>query len=436
MTAINRAVAGRHSAGRGAGDRPLPAQAPAGGLISAGPLWMRVVPPLAALLVMLCGIDGASYDYDEAATLSAVHRSFSQLLAMLRSIDAVHGPYYVLIWVVARLGGTSELAIRLPSALAMVVAAAGVTAIGRRLVSPRAGLAAGLVFVALPMVSFYGQDARPYAIMTAFGTFGSYALLRVLEAEPGRRRRGWLVVYAACMAGLGLAQVFALLLITAHAVTVTVRCLSRREPGRWSLALGWLIAVLFAIAAGSVILALGWKQRGSLNTMTYLPWWTRLYGLFGSGWLELALAVALTSGIAASALRGRLRGNWPGGLVALCLPWLVLPPVLLLVASTNYYSPLYAVRYVAYCVPAIALLAGAALDALGWAAGAAGLIAIVLAGLHLQLSERGPGGHGWDIRTADRIIAAHRRPGDAVLYGQLVTQYQQIRLPLRAGVIA
>ena len=237
------------------------------------------------------------------------------------------------------------------------------------------------------------------------------------------------MAYAACMAGLGLAQVFALLLIAAHAVTVVLRCLSRREPGRWSLVLGWLAAVVFAIAAGSAILALGWKQRESLHMMTYLPWWTRLYGLFGSGWLALALAVAMTSGIAVSALSGRLRGSWPTGLVALCVPWLVLPPVLLLVASINYYSPLYAARYVAYCVPAIALLAGAALDALGWAAGAAGLIAIVLAGLPLQLSERGPGGHGWDIRTADRIIAAQRRPGDAVLYGQLVTQYQRFAYP-------
>ena len=366
MTSKIRTVVGRLSGGKGAteSDRPLANQPvtskPSG--FSAGPLWMRIVPPLAALVVMLSGIEGASYYPDEAATLSAVHRSFSQLQSMLYNVDAVHGPYYMLIWVVARFGGTSELAIRLPSALAMVVAAAGVSAIGRRLVSPRAGLAAGLIFVGLPLVSFYGQDARPYAIMTAFATLASYALLRALEAGHGRRRSGWLMAYAACMAGLGLAQVFALLLITAHAVTVALRCLSRREPGRWSLVLGWLAAVVFAIASASAILALGWEQRNTLVFMVNLPWPTSLNQLVGSNTVVLALGVTLACGIVASALTGRLRGSGPGGLAALCVPWLVLPPVLLLVISMS--SPAFAVRFVAYCFPAIALLAGAALEAL------------------------------------------------------------------------
>ena len=101
--------------------------------------------------------------------------------------------------------------------------------------------------------------------------------------------------------------------------------------------------------------------------------------------------------------------------------------MLLLVISMS--SPAFAVRFVAYCFPAIALLAGAALDALGWLAGTAALIAIVLAGLPLQLAERAPSGHGSDIRLVDQIIAAHRRPGDAVLYGTLAAQYRQFAYP-------
>src|SRR5260370_2878856 len=132
------------------------------------------------------------------------------------------------MWVVVRLGGSSELATRLPSVLATAVTAAGVAALGRRLVSPRAGLAAGLIFASVPYVTFYAQFARPYAIMTAFATFASYALVRVLDAHPGHRR-GWLVAYAAFLAGLGLVQVFALPLIGAHAVTGVLRC---RPGGR------------------------------------------------------------------------------------------------------------------------------------------------------------------------------------------------------------
>ena len=85
---------------------------------------------------MLWGIGARSYWGDEADTVSAVSRSLPQLARLLGHIDAVHGLYYLVLWPVARVGGTSELVTRLPSAVAMAAAAAGVTAIGRRLVSP------------------------------------------------------------------------------------------------------------------------------------------------------------------------------------------------------------------------------------------------------------------------------------------------------------
>ncbi|HEY7144617.1 MAG TPA: hypothetical protein VH637_10240, partial [Streptosporangiaceae bacterium] len=44
----------------------------------AGPAWMRVLPSLVMAAAGLWGIGGASYWRDEAATLTAVHRSFGQ----------------------------------------------------------------------------------------------------------------------------------------------------------------------------------------------------------------------------------------------------------------------------------------------------------------------------------------------------------------------
>ena len=130
--------------------------------LDAGPLWMRILPPVAMFAIALWRITGPSYWRDEAATMTAVARPFPQLLRMMGHVDAVHGVYYMIIWVVARLGGDGELVTRLPSAVAMACAAAAVAALGRRLVSPRAGLAAGLLFAALPQISLYGQEAgRP-----------------------------------------------------------------------------------------------------------------------------------------------------------------------------------------------------------------------------------------------------------------------------------
>ena len=116
--------------------------------------WLALIPGLITLLVALDRIGGPSFTRDEGATLLAVHRSFPEMLRMVGNVDVVHTAYYSLIWVVTRLAGSGEVAVRAPSAVAMAVAAAGVTLLGQRLVSGHAGLAAGLVFAAFPSVSY------------------------------------------------------------------------------------------------------------------------------------------------------------------------------------------------------------------------------------------------------------------------------------------
>ena len=106
---------------------------------------------------MLWRIGVPSFWRDEGATLSAAHRSFPQLIRMLGHMDAVHGTYYLLIWLLVRVAGSGELALRLPSAVAMAAAAGLLTALGRRLAGPAAGLAAGLSFAA----DTRGQLVRP-----------------------------------------------------------------------------------------------------------------------------------------------------------------------------------------------------------------------------------------------------------------------------------
>jgi len=437
------------SGGQAAGASAKRGRAPRAGF-DAGPRWMMALPPAVTFVIMLWGITGASYWRDEAATLSAVQRPLGNLLQTLGNIDAVHGAYYLLIWVAVRLGGTGELVTRLPSALAMAGAAAAVAALGRRLISPRAGLAAGLVFAVLPEVSLYGQNARPYAIVVALAALASYLLVRAMQDDRGARHR-WLAGYAACLAALGIVDIFGLLLIPAHAVTVALRCLragaaarpgeaagqgqaarageaaGHGEAGRpgeagarqasRSLALGWLAAAVAGTLLASPVLALGFVQRGTLSWLSPpgLGAVTGLHQLVGPVLMADAVILVITAGIVVSALAGqeRLRANWPGSVLALSLPWLVLPPAILLAGSL--ITPLYTFRYVLLCLPAVALLAGAGLASLGWVAGTAALVVIALLGVPAQLKARGPDGHGDNVRQADRIVAAHARPGDAVL---------------------
>ena len=368
---------------------------------------------------MLWGIQGSSYWRDEAATLAAVHRSAGQLIAMLGHVDAVHGAYYLLIWAVVRVGGTGEFVTRLPSALAMAAASAGVAAIGDRLVSPRAGLFAGLLFAELPKVSWFGQGTRSYAMVVAFATAASYLLVRTLDAGESRRR--WLAAYAACLAALGLANVFALLIVPAHGLTVALagRQARRRADGSRPPSLAsWAMVAGLAVAAVTPLMVLAFHERGQIGWIqdAQTGGLSSVRQLVGPLALFELMILIMACGIMLSALRGpaAVVAEWPPRLPALCLPWLLLPPAVLLAGSL--IQPVYTFRYILFCIPAVALLAGAALAAIGRTAGTVALVMVMLTGLPAQFAERLPDGHGDNIRGIDRVIAANAHPGDGIYY--------------------
>jgi mannosyltransferase len=381
---------------------------------------MQVAPPLVTLAVMLWGLTESSYSRDDSATLSAVQRPFGALLAMLGKIDAVHGAYYVLLWPIVHAAGSGEVTTRLPSAAAMAVAAAAITGIGRRLVSPAAGLAAGLMFAIVPAVSLYGQTIRPYALTVGFAAAASYLLVRALAAAAsGSAAGGWLLAYAACLTVLGYLHIFALLLILAHAVPVgraTLRQHAEAALGR-RLAGEWLAAAACAFVLTVPVIWISMAQRA--NSGWGYSVWTNivsLTNLIGSPLMALAVALAVLCAITAGAVAGqaRLRASWPADLVALCVPWLIVPPAILIAVSQ--IAPIYMFRYIVFCAPAAALLAGTALAALGWRAGIAAFAIIAVLAVSAQLKERTPTGHGEDVRGVDQVIAADMRPGDVLMY--------------------
>jgi mannosyltransferase len=379
---------------------------------------MRALPPVVAVGVMLIGITVPSYWRDEAATLAAVRRPFGDMIRMLGTVDAVHGAYYIVAWVVVRLFGTGEFALRLPSVFAMAVAALFVAAIGSRMVSPRAGLFAGLLFAVVPDVSLYGQDARSYAMVTAMATIASYVLIRALGAWHGHQRRWW-IIYAVSVALVGILNIFGLLLVAAHGVTVLLRMIRPEEgQSRRALLLRWLAAACAGLLVSSPLIVLGWMQRGQLSWLV-APGYAGLQSvtkLIGPPIMSFTVLAVVIAGIAITMVRspGRKWPAWISTLPGVCLPWLILPAAILLIGSA--VTPVYNFRYILFCVPAAVLLGGAGLAALGRVGGTAALVLVAIFSLNSQVFFRTPGGHGDDIRQADQLIAATAKPGDVVLY--------------------
>lgn len=382
-------------------------------------MWARLLPPLAGLVVYLWGITTPSFWRDEAATIAAVQRPYPDLLAMLGHVDAVHGLYYSIMWPLVHLFGPSELVLRLPSALASVVAVVFVAAIGRRVVSPWAGLASGLTFVILPVTTRYAQEARPYAMVITLATVATYLLVRVVQAEPEVVRR-WLIGYGAGLALLGMMNIFGLLIIPAHAVTIAAHYWRRLgDPSVRRLAVGWVLAAVFGIVVSGPQLVLGWLERGQIawlavNTSSTGP--ETVIALPGS--IMVSVAAVLVVGVAVilslDMPAQRRSAKWPAMLAEVSLPWLIVPPAILFAASV--VKPIYTSRYILMCIPALALIAGVAIAALGRYAGPVAAAIILVAGLNAQTIDRMPYGHYDNVRALDQIVSSEKQPGDVVVY--------------------
>ncbi|MER5640693.1 glycosyltransferase family 39 protein [Kitasatospora sp. NPDC002227] len=356
-------------------------------------------PFLLSLVLGLWGITRqGSIWRDEVVTVQVAHRSLPELWRLLGGIDAVHGLYYLLLHGVFALWDGGLVALRLPSVLATALAAALLADLGRRLAGAAAGLAAGLVFALLPAIQQYAQEGRSYALVTAAVVLAGWQLVRARQRPGGW---AWAGYGLAVLLG-GLLHEFAVLAVAAHGVSMLWARAGRR------VLLGWALAVAGAAAGLAPLAVLSGRQADQVG-------WITTPGL-ADVW-----APALTSAV--GALCWWLLGRGPAAALAVVgLPWLVVPPAVLILVS--YLDPLYVDRYVVFSYAGLALLVGGVLarglQALpGRARRVVAVLAVpaaVAALLPVELGLRAPGARPNDVAAAARAVQELARPGDAVLF--------------------
>ena len=430
------------------------------------PDWLVVAgPAAAALAVGGYRLGGPSLWRDEAFTISASQRSIGRIFPLLWHVDAVHGPYYLGLHFVVSLLGASAVALRLPSVLGMGVAAGFTAAVGRRLARTAAlpapavtGLLAGLLFAAAPQTTYYAQDARPYGPVIMFAVIAAYLLIRA--TDDGRWR--WWAAYGAAIALTGLFNLFALLLVAAHGVTLLQAARARRAarareadgpgppgagPPRTSLA-RWLVVVAAAVIALGPMLYLGYQQGHTLGWVTRPGPRTvgRLVTLFAGSKPLIPLVTVLALGGILAGWRSRHPGQLT--LTGVALPWLVLPPLILLLVSRVH--PVYVERYIVCCLPALALLCAAGLAGLTrlaaatlaavtpagrprpvlcWLPSAAVLAVLAVLLIAPQQAVRRPDARPDNLRAAAAIVAANGQPGDVIFFIPAKTRVLRLAYP-------
>jgi 4-amino-4-deoxy-L-arabinose transferase-like glycosyltransferase len=183
-----------------------------------------------------------SYHHDEVVTASRVLRGdFTHAMDAVGFSESAPPLYYALAWCWTQLTGTGEVGLRSLSALAGVATIPVAFLIGAELRGRRTGLMAAALVAVNPMMLWYSQEARAYALLTLLC---AASLLFCLRALRNGQRRDFVLWGVA--SGLALAtHYFALFPILVEAIVLARRRRVASLPGLGiAAAFGALLAPL------------------------------------------------------------------------------------------------------------------------------------------------------------------------------------------------
>jgi len=160
-----------------------------------------------------------SYWLDEAVTVGLLRRGFFDMLAALPNSESTPPLYYVVAWFWAKVFGTGEVGLRALSAVCGIAMTPVAYAVGVALSSRRVGLFAAAFVATSPLLVWYSQEARAYALYAFLGSLSLLFCVRGLR-EPSRRALiGWAVASSLALA----AHYFAVFAVVAEAAFLLIR---------------------------------------------------------------------------------------------------------------------------------------------------------------------------------------------------------------------
>jgi 4-amino-4-deoxy-L-arabinose transferase-like glycosyltransferase len=198
--------------------------------------WIVAGLTVAAAALRFATLGVQSYHHDEIVTASRILRDgFWHAMEAVGFSESAPPLYYAVAWLWTQVTGTGEVGLRSVSAVAGVATVPVAYLLGAELRSRRAGIVAAALVAVNPMLLWYSQEARAYALFVLLSAIS--LLYCVRAAERGRRRDsiGWGVASALALA----THYFAIFPIAAEAVWLWRR--RGREsggafPGIWILA--------------------------------------------------------------------------------------------------------------------------------------------------------------------------------------------------------
>lgn len=304
--------------------------------------------------------------------------------------------------------GRSEFLIRLLSVLLGAATIPVVYCLGVRLFQRRTALLACLLLAVHPSDLVLSQRARSYPLVILLVAISSLLFLRVIEKPTWTTATAYAVVSAAAV----YSHLFALLVIAAQCLSLGLLPTTSLP---WRKLLGSLLMILVLLVPLGIFSVekrpggqVDWVtplSRSQLASVLYSFTLTKERSLF-----YVALWVAGIWGGLVKRVHGSAWSYW------FVITWLFAPPAITIAVSL--VKPLLMARFLAVCIPASVLLAGAGVSQLArWSRA----LAVVLMLLILFHSARGIQNHirtmrmAEDWRGASGYLLSHIESGDVVV---------------------
>jgi mannosyltransferase len=206
-------------------------------------------PQLLLLAVVVAGaavrfatLDVQSFWIDEGYTVRMLHMDLGGLLHGIPRTEETPPLYYLLAWLWTRPFGTSEVGVRSLSAVLGVATLPVLYALGRFLISERAGIAAAALAAFNPLLVWYSEEARSYSLLILLAAITALLAARAIVkgSDPAR----WAVAAAAAVA----THYFAVFFVVPQAIWLLLRSPERRRALAGVSAVGAVGAALVPLA--------------------------------------------------------------------------------------------------------------------------------------------------------------------------------------------
>jgi mannosyltransferase len=199
-------------------------------------------------------LDLQSYRYDEAVTVGRIlHPGLFDTLATVPKSESTPPFYYLVAWLWSRPFGIGEVGLRSLSALAGTASIAVVYLCAANLPLPRrAGLITAAIVAVSPVLIWFSQDARAYALAFLLTALSFLFFARARRSGAGRDLAWW-----AGFSALALAtHYFAGFVVLPEAALLLWGAAERRRVA---------IAIAAVLAAGALLLPIALQQAGNAH---------------------------------------------------------------------------------------------------------------------------------------------------------------------------